>query len=106
MHDTHVYVAVRRDIPLAHQAVQAVHAGICAGRELIASEIQHPNLVLLTVPDLPSLLTLRAKCDAAGIRATTFVEEDLGHQPTAIATQPINGKGRRLFRNLPLFAGA
>jgi hypothetical protein len=105
MPDTHVYVAVRRDIPLTHQAVQAVHAGISAGRELIPSEIEHPNLVLLTVPDLQSLLSLRAECDAAGIQSTTFVEADLNHQPTAIATQPVNGKARRVFQKLPLFTG-
>lgn len=105
MPDTHVYVAVRRDLPLAHQAVQAVHAGISAGRELISKEVTNPNLVLLTVPDLPALLALRHRCDAAGIGNRVFVEEDLGYQPTALATEPVNGKARRVFQKLPLFTG-
>jgi hypothetical protein len=91
---------------LAYQSVQAVHAGISAGRELIADEITNPNLVLVTVPDLESLLTLRNRCEAAGVRNRLFVEEDIGYQPTALATEPVNGKGRKVFQKLPLFTGA
>ena len=106
MHGTHVYVAVRADIPLAHQAVQAVHAGISSGRDLIAKENTNPNLVLVTVPDIPALLQLRHQCDAAGIGSRLFIEEDMGFQPTALATEAINGKARRIFQKLPLFSGA
>jgi hypothetical protein len=106
MQESHVYVAVRRDLPLACQSVQAVHAGISAGRDLIAKDCTNPNLVLLTVPDLPALLSLRHQCDAAGIGNRVFVEDDIGYQPTAIATEPVNGKARKIFQKLPLFTGA
>lgn len=104
--DTHLYVAVRRDIPLAHQAVQAVHAGISSARELIPSECIHPSLVLCTVADEAELLQLEQACIKSGIRTRTFIESDMGDRPTALATEPVNGKGRRLFRKLELFKGA
>lgn len=106
MPETHVYVAVRSDLPFAHQAVQAVHAGIAVARDLIPAGIEHPSLVLVTVPDIPALLKLRNRCDAEGIDNRLFIEEDLGFTPTALATAPVNGKARKLFRELPLFTGA
>ena len=103
--ERHVYVAVRRDIPLAHQAVQAVHAGISAARELIPDSIAHLNLVLCTVPDQSALLGLLARCNAAGVQTRVFVESDMDNQPTALASEPVDGARRRLFRDLPLFNG-
>jgi hypothetical protein len=100
-----LYVLVRRDLPLAHQAVQAIHAGISSARELIPGDAIHPSLVLCTVPDKGSLLAMQDRCHAAGIANRVFVESDMGDEPTALATQPVNGKGRRLFRDLPLFTG-
>ncbi len=100
-----MYVAVRRDLPLAYQSVQAVHAGITAGRELISPEIKNPNLVLVTVPDLRALLNLRNQCHEHGIKNQLFVEEDIGYQPTSLATEPVSGKARNVFRKLPLFTG-
>lgn len=106
MPDTHVYVAVRADLPLAHQAVQAVHAGISSARDFFPPDLIHPSLVLVTVPDEPSLLALQDRCNAAGVRTRVFVESDMQDASTALATEPINGKGRRLFQKLPLFTGA
>lgn len=105
MHDTHLYVVVRRDLPLAHQAVQAIHAGISSARDLIPPAAIHPSLVLCTVPDKAALLDMQDRCHAAGIANRIFVESDMGDEPTALATQPVNGKGRKLFRELPLFTG-
>jgi hypothetical protein len=100
-----VYVAVRADIPLAHQAVQAIHAGIAAARELIPAEIAHPSLVLCTVPDRAALLALSDRLVTAGVTHRTFHEADMGEQPTALATEPVNGKARKLFKDLSLFTG-
>lgn len=102
---THVYVAVRKDIPIAQQAVQAIHAGIAAARELIPPDQIHPSLVLCTVPDERTLLDLRDRCAAAGVFSRVFVETDLGEQVTALATAPVNGAARKLFKDLPLFTG-
>jgi hypothetical protein len=99
-------VIVRKDIPLAHQAVQAVHAGISSARDLISPDLIHPSLVLCTVPDKAALMAVQDRCNAAGVRNRVFVESDMGDEPTALATEPINGKGRKLFQKLPLFTGA
>lgn len=101
---THVYVAVRSDLPLAHQAVQAIHAGISAARELIPPDQMHPSLVLCAVPDELALLDLRDRCAQNGVAVRCFVETDLGEQVTALATAPVNGPGRKLFKDLPLFS--
>lgn len=101
-----MYVAVRQDLPLAHQAVQAIHAGIASARELIPSGAIHPSLVLCTVPDEAALLQLRDKCNREGVETRVFVESDMGQAMTALATEPVNGKGRKLFRDLKLFTGA
>lgn len=72
---------------------------------MIPAEITNPNLVLLTVPDLPALIALRNRLDDEKIPNRLFVEEDLGHQPTALSTAAVNGKARKIFRELPLFTG-
>ena len=90
---------------MAHQAVQAVHAGIAAARELIRKDELHPNLVLCTVPDRDSLMALSDKLISQRIIHRTFYESDMGGQPTALATQPVDKKHRKAFRDLPLFTG-
>jgi hypothetical protein len=102
----HVYVVVRSDLPFEHQAVQSVHAGIAAARDLIPSDQVHPSLVLCTVPSEADLLALRDKCSQAQIPIRLFVETDLGEQATAFATGPVNGEARKLFKKLPLLKGA
>ena len=94
---------VRTDFPIQHQAVQAVHAGIASARELIPADIQHPNLVLLTVPDRAALIAAADRCVAAGIPFRMFHEADMGNQATAFATAPVNGKARKVFKEFPLF---
>lgn len=105
MPESHVYVVVRQDIPLAHQAVQAVHAGISSARELIPSGAIHPSLVLCTVPDEAALLAVQDRCHRAGIANRIFLESDMGEAPTALATGPVGKPQRKLFRDLPLFTG-
>ena len=96
---------VRADLPLAQQAVQAVHASIQASRVFLKPEDQHPNLVLLSVANERELLEARDKANSYGIFATTFYEEDIGDQPTAVATEPVAGKRRNAFRHYKLFDG-
>ena len=83
--------------------MQAIHAGIASARELIPSDVQHPNLVLLTVPDKAALLEAAHGCVRAGVPFRMFREADMGNEPTAFATAPINGKGRKHFKEFPLF---
>lgn len=60
----------------------------------------HPHLVLCGVEDAEELLDLS---DALrGIDHETFYDVDLGGGPTAIATVPVRGNDRKLFRKLRL----
>lgn len=63
----------------------------------------HPHFVILAVPDEPSLLRAQQRLKAKGVRLRLFVEPDLADQPTALATEPVRGPTRRLFRPYPLF---
>jgi hypothetical protein len=51
-------------------------------------------------------MALSDRLIAAGIVHRTFHESDMGDQPTALATEPVNGKARKVFKDLPLFTGA
>lgn len=93
-------------MPLQHQAVQAVHAGIAAGRELIRCD--NPYLVLLTIPTQAELVRLSCHLTKHGVAHRVFIEDDMGGRPTALGTEPI-GKDdpkRRLFRGLKAYRGS
>ena len=52
--------------------------------------------------DEAALLKALKKLEDNGIRHTVFREADLDDQATAIATEPVYGETRRLFRNYQL----
>jgi hypothetical protein len=54
------------------------------------------------VKDETALLKALKKLEDHGIRHTIFREADLDDQATAIATEPVYGEVRRLFRNYQL----
>ena len=64
----------------------------------------HPSLVLCTVPDKAALLAVSDQCLEAKIDHFVFHEADMGDEPTAFATKPVNGVARKIFKKLPLFA--
>lgn len=97
----HVYCVVCKDIPLQHQAVQACHACIAAGREIIG--IPTPYLVVLTVPDEAALLALAEKLTAHGVDHRVFHEDDMGGRATALATQELTHRQRDLFIGIKLY---
>lgn len=99
----HVYVFVRTDLPAPYQAVQATHAAIVAARDgIIPKDCIHPSLVLIGVPDTNSLCRVMSMLTDHNVEYRAFVEADLGHQLTAIATRPVHQKERRLFREYKL----
>jgi hypothetical protein len=97
----HVYAVVCKDIPLQHQAVQACHACIAAGREIIS--IPTPYLVVLTVPDEAALIALSNKLNDNGVQHRVFREDDMGGRATALATQNLNHRQRDLFIGIKLY---
>ena len=58
--------------------------------------------MLLAVPDEFSLELAARRLRAHYIRYSAFREPDLGDSLTAIATEPVDGDTRRLFRKFPL----
>lgn len=88
----------RQDLPPAAQAVQSAHAAV----EYAA---RHPHvagcvLVMLTVPDEPSLAMMAARLELYDVDVEQFREPDLGDALTAIAASG-PAAARRLAR-LPL----
>lgn len=93
----------RRDLTPEQQSVQAIHAAIEAARQgLVDPNSAHPHLVFCAVSDEAALYRLAEKLDAAGIRYRPFYEPDRFHQLTAIATEPVFGERRKLFKSLQL----
>ena len=79
--------------------VQSSHACIEAAKSFLNNDLEHPHLVVLGVKGEQQLYNSARKLDNAGIRYRIFVEPDRDNEATAIATEPIFGEQRRLFRN-------
>lgn len=99
-----MYVVVRTDLPsVAYRSVQATHAGIAAAKAgLIPPSGPQPSLVVLGIPNEKELLTVHDRCTAAGIQCTTFQEDDLNREHTALATEPLDNGKRKVFREYKL----
>ncbi len=96
----YLYVLVRQDLPPSQQAVQACHAAHEAGNQF-PWQGDTPHLVLVGVPDEPSLQTWLALSGTA-YNCTPFREPDLSNALTAVAFSGVTGDRRKLFANLPL----
>jgi hypothetical protein len=89
---------VRQDLSHPQQVVQACHAAIEAVRLLLPQHLPHPHLVVCGVPDERHLYQCIERFRRLGISHSPFHEPDRGDELTAIATEPIYGPRRRLFR--------
>jgi len=88
----------REDLPLAAQAVQSAHAAVEYAARF--PDVAGGTLVMLAVPDEPSLHQVTAKLELFGVTVVQFREPDLGGALTAVsAAGP--AAARRLAR-LPL----
>ena len=95
-----MYVIVRQDLTPPQQAVQGIHAAFSVARQF--SVPPHEYVVLCAVRNEQQLLRWQAKITQAGIAVCAFREPDLDNTLTAIATEPVCGEDRRLFRQLQL----
>ena len=93
-----LYVLTRRDLPVSYQAVQSGHAVAQYLKDNPNTPWENGTLVYLGVPDLPSLEKWMWKLDTKGVSYSTFIEPDIGNQPTSFATLD-NG---HLFKKLRL----
>jgi hypothetical protein len=97
-----VYVLVRRDLPPSQQAVQACHAAIEVARNWISQDLEHPSVIVCGIRDEQILEKSLKKLQSQGVQCKTFHEPDRGNELTAIATEPIYGDRRKLFRSYQL----
>lgn len=101
----YVYIFVRRDIPIAHAIVQACHACFELGIKLTDEHKpkKTSHMVLLKVKNERELMTIVETLELNDIHHTMFFEPDNNLGYTAIATQPIYGEKRMLFRKYKLW---
>lgn len=92
-----LYIAVRADLSIAQQAVQACHA--VRDFSLSFPEEGADTLVLVNVPDEAALEQVRVRCRRTGIRHAAFREPDLGDVLTSVAIAP---EGRSICRRFSL----
>ncbi len=94
----YVYIFVRTDLPSPYQIVQACHAAVEAARSLLPQHLPHPHLVVCGLPSQRRLFQCMDQLGRRGVSTRPFYEPDLGDELTAVATEPIFGARRRLFR--------
>ena len=92
-----MYVFVRTDLPHPQQVVQACHA-IQEADRVFPIPAQTPNVIILSVEDEAQLRSVIQELTAHNIGHAPFREPDMGNQITAVATEPVHGSRRRLFR--------
>jgi hypothetical protein len=78
--------------------VQACHAVLEASRDGILVTDAHPHLVVLEAKDERKLKEVCMYLEANGVEHRCFIEPDQGSSLTSIATLPLSGDARRLFR--------
>ena len=97
-----MYIFVRTDLPIEHQIIQTNHATLhMAG---LRAEHGTPNIVLIGIPSLTSLLRVERKLEANGIPHYSWIEPDHDFGFTAITTAPVRGEQRKLFSNYRVYA--
>lgn len=98
-----MYVFVREDLPIPQIAVQSSHACIEATKAFdIASLEDHPSVIIIGIKNEQKLHQVRKYLMESGIRHVHFYETDMDDQLTALATEPVHGERRKLFRKFQL----
>jgi len=94
----YMYVFVRQDLSIPQQIVQASH--VCA---YVGSSF-HPDtsIVLLECPNINYLKYIADYMSENSIKFRMFYETDISEH-TAIASEPISGEDRKIFRKFNLY---
>ena len=103
----YVYVFVREDLSPPQQSVQSIHATIEAIKVFDFDSLpDHPYVVLLAAKNEQRLHRAHEYLVENGVQHACFYESDLGHELTAVATEPIcDGERRKLFLKYQLLKG-
>jgi hypothetical protein len=100
---SYVYAIIRRDISIEQQLVQVGHAALEAGRSHYAPSEPIASFIVLEVPHKEALLDAARKLSSLGIEHSLFFEPDFGMEHSALASRPVRGKERHIFRRWPLW---
>jgi hypothetical protein len=84
--------------------VQACHASLEAARAFLPDPDPHPFVIVCGIRDEPKLCRALDRLRAHEIRYRAFYEPDLDGQLTAVATEPVFGHQRHVFRQYQLLA--
>ena len=97
---------MRTDLPPAHQIIQTAHAAQECGQHLSPPRDEPDFMCLLSVPDETALMVMAERIRSADIQLRLIREPDLADQATALATEPITGSRRKIFRGCTLWTPA
>lgn len=97
-----VYVLIRKDLSDEQKAVQIGHAALEAGFRFPKPELT-ASLIVLQVEDRAALMAAAERLDRYGIEYHLFFEPDFGMGHSALATRPVFGSERHLFRKWNLY---
>lgn len=84
--------------------MQSCHACIEAAKEFGLQE--HPSVILLGAKNLNKIERAIKYLGTNGIKHVVFREPDIGDEITAVATSPVNGDKREVFRKYQLLREA
>lgn len=98
----YMYIVTRNDLSPSQKAVQSCHAAIEATKAFGDSIQTHPSVILCVVKSEHKLKALQDKLQYAGVDFTSFREPDIGDQLTAIASTPLAGADREIFKRYQL----
>jgi hypothetical protein len=94
---------VREDLTTPQQAVQSCHAAIEAANAFKLDHLpDHPSVIICSAKNEQKLHSIRKYLIENGIQHAHFYESDLDDQLTALATEPVHGERRQLFRKFQL----
>lgn len=99
---SYMYAITRDDLSPAQRAVQAGHAAIEASRAFISKDDEHPSLILCTLKGEDQLRRAANDLESKGIQLKRWYEPDRNNELTAIASRPIVGDDRKLFKKFQL----
>lgn len=77
---------VRKDLPVCHQAPQAIHASMKASQAFPLKGEE--RLVFLSIENKEKLLHMKAQLDMHGVPYEEFHEPDYNHGLTSLCTAP------------------
>lgn len=97
-----MYVLVRKDLSHRQKAVQSAHACIEAARTYLKPGDSHPSVIICCVKSEQKLKMCAEELAGKGIDVQIFREPDIGHQMTALASEPVRGAKRKLFSRFQL----